>query len=133
MEAGLEGELQVAEEVERELEVTGEVLFAKICNDSLHFSAFGRAGGKKPGFLAGDLRDQQIAEVAGEFAGEMLGAASVAFQFVHEAEHRRAIPSRERGGHLRHGVNAEGPEEGSNGRGIETVATAGDGLIEGRK
>jgi hypothetical protein len=65
VETGLQGELQIAEEIERELEIAGEVFFCERLGDAEHLRAFGRAGGDESGVLPGDFRDQQIAEVTG--------------------------------------------------------------------
>ena len=92
MKPRLQRELQIAEQIERELQIARQILFAKSaprCRASCCALArrTPRSGARR---APGDPRHQQVAEIARQFAAEMLQVVPVALQLVHHFEHARA-------------------------------------------
>src|ERR1700689_2886558 len=110
MKSRLKRELQIAEKIEAELQIAGEVLFSKVGRDAGHLSALRRAGSYKPRIRAGDPGYQKVPKIAGEFARKVLRTTAVALEVVDKSEDRAAILIRQRGSDLRHGIERERTE-----------------------
>jgi len=87
MKARLQRGLQITKQVERELQIPREVFFGKrLRNPSQARSLAGRPR-DQPRVAPRDPRHQQIPEIAGEFAAEMLQVLSIALQLIDSVQH----------------------------------------------
>ena len=68
MQARLQRRLQVAEQIERELQVAREIFFGELLRDFGELGLFGGRGRDQARGAARDPGDQQVADVAGELA-----------------------------------------------------------------
>ena len=90
MQPRLQGKLQVFEQIERDLEITRQIFFGKPARNLRQPLPVRRSRPRSAACCAGDFRHQQIAEITGQFAAEMLQAAAIALQLHHQVEHPRA-------------------------------------------
>ena len=75
-----------------ELQIARQILFGKLAAISAQAARCSAAeAGDQPGFAAGDSRHQQVAEVAGQLAAEVLQVVPVALEFVHDFQHPAGI------------------------------------------
>ena len=133
MKPRLQGKLQIAEQIERQLQVSRQIFLAERRRDARHLRAFRRARRDQPRIRAGNPCDQQVPQIARNLAREMLRTPAVALQFIHQREHRAAILLRQRRRNLRHRVERKRAQQRAHLRGFELVPAAGDRLIERRK
>ena len=129
----MQGILQIAEQVQRQLQIPRQIFFTELPCNAGHLLALRGRGGDQARIAFGDFRDQEVADVAGQFAREMLHAATVALQFIHQGQHGRAILPAQGFAHLRHCVQRERAQQRPHRARFQLVAAAGNGLVERRK
>src|ERR1019366_5414925 len=88
--------LQILEEIERQLQVARQVLFGEPSGDGTQLLALRRRGRHQARIGARHPGDQQIAEVARQFAAEMLQILPVALQLVDHFQHAARIAGGQR-------------------------------------
>src|SRR5437660_167170 len=104
MKSRLQRGLEVGKDVERELQISSEVLFGKCRRDLAEPGALLGGGRDKPRVATRDLCHEKIAEIARELAAEVLQVMAVAFELIYETQHAAAVGLREDFGHLRERV-----------------------------
>src|SRR5262245_61215373 len=101
MKPGLQRELQVAIEIEDELQITRKVFLAESRRLFAQSRLLSRRRADQARLaVARDPRNQQIPEVARQLAAEMVQAASAALQFLHDLDHPLRVATLERLGHI---------------------------------
>ena len=84
MKARLKGGLQVGKQIERKLQISGQILFRKRSRDLRQTLALLWGSGDE--FGVSHLGHQQIAKIAGHFTAEMLQVAAVALQVLDDED-----------------------------------------------
>ena len=131
MKARLKRKLQIAKEIERKMQIAGEVFFEKR-GDLGQAVALGRPLPRSALYLRRDPCNQQIAKVARKFAGKMLRVWPLRSSSSTTSSIRRGLFSLS-ASVTAPAIRAERSEQRPHGDGVELVAAAGDGLIESRK
>ena len=122
--------MQIAEHFERQLQIACQILFAELrrgLGKSLLLAGRSR---HQPGGTPGDLDHQQVPDVAGQLAGEMLQAAAVRLELRHHVEHPARIPGCQRLRHLLQRIERKHPQQPANFPGFELRSATRDRLIE---
>src|SRR5262245_206366 len=98
MKSRLQRGLKILEQIERDLQITGEILFGKSCGNLSQALPFLVRGGDQSRFA--NLRNQKIAEIARKLSAEMQQVVAVALELIDGCEHARWARFAQRGGHL---------------------------------
>ena len=133
VQARLQRVLQLLIQLERDVQVAGQVFFGEAARHRLHLRlvCFRRRNEARP--RAHYLGDKQVAEVTRQLAAKVLEVTAVAFELLHDLQHPLRLARGERSGHFTERVEREDAEQFANFRFGQFGAAPAAALQRGRQ